>query len=170
MHFYRTQVLTLHVDAYAFARLRNPNAFFTALQSCHYLRNTKVLDLRPTLNASVPLLSDAMDMAIAVLLSPGFALKKVIVTWAEALPHPFRGYWRPWVCKRVALDSLWELVGRVELTCGGVINPPPAAAAEQDDSFRAFIERLTRNEDLYKMETEDTGKSIFSFANAERDA
>lgn len=147
-HFYRTGSVTLHVDAYAFACLRNTNAYTIALQHCHYLQRTRSLDLRPTLNASIEFLRDAMQLTVPVLLSPPFAVKKVAITWAEAKVHVTHRAWRPWAYKGIALEPLWGLLGRVEIKCNGAINPPPATAELEDQGLRRFVDAITKYDEL----------------------
>ena len=167
-HFHRTQCITLHVDAFAFACLSNPKSYANTLRECHYVRNARELDLRPTLNASITFLSDAMDLAVPTLLSSCPSLKTVRVTWAESIPHPIARNWRPWVYKQVSLMPLWDLLGRVELVYGGVINAPPAAIEEQEQGLYKFMTRLTKNQDLFKVDQEDLREVDLIFAVQDR--
>lgn len=109
-----------------------------------------MLDLRPTLNASIEFLTDAMALAVPVLLSPSFQVRKVVLTWAEAVANILYRTWRPWAYKGVALEPVWDLVGRVQLECGGSINPPPASAEVENEGFRKMMKMITKYEELYK--------------------
>jgi hypothetical protein len=151
-YFHRNHRVTLHVDAYAFACLQEDfNLYSNALKDNHYIQNTRVLDLRPTLNASIEFLTQAMHFTIPILLTPTFALRSVAITWAEAVPVIYR-HWRPWAYKGVALEPLWGLVGRVEVRCEGCRNPPPGMEGGADDGLKKIIGRMTKNQELYKSE------------------
>lgn len=151
-HCSRTRPITLHVDSDAFACLDDTALYFRAIQNCHYVRNTRVLELRPTLNASVDFLSQAMKLTMHVLLSPSVGIERVVVTWAESLTTPFQISWRPWAYKQAALMPLWDLVGKIELVCGGCVNAPPRTAVEENRKFTKFMEML-----VAYVETEKNG-------------
>ena len=63
---------------------------------------------------------------------------------------------------------LWDLLGRVELVYGGVINAPPAAIEEQEQGLYKFMTRLTKNQDLFKVDQEDLREVDLIFAVQDR--
>lgn len=139
-HFYRTRSTTLHVDAYAFAKLQNPNDYTLALQRCPYIQNARMLELRLTMNAHVDFLVQAMKLVVPVLLSPGIKVKIVTVTWAEIIHHLLQRTWRPWAYKSPALEPLWDLAGGdVGIVCGGVVNAPRETAEMQVAGMRRTL-------------------------------
>jgi hypothetical protein len=141
-HFHRTANLTLHVDAYAFAKLRDPNDYMLALQDCHHLRRIRNLELRLTMNAYVDFLVQATKLTVPVLISHCVDLRTVIVTWAETVPNLLSRTWRPWACKSPALDPLWDLMGKVDVKCGGVVNAPPASAELQERGMQRIFDMI----------------------------
>jgi hypothetical protein len=100
-----------------------------------------------------------MKFTTAVLLSPSFALRQVVVTWAESLTTPFQFSWRPWVYKQAALMPLWDLVGNIELVCGNCVNAPPRTANEENRKLAKFMDMLFMYEQAKKNDISDHEKS-----------
>jgi hypothetical protein len=144
VHFYRTSGLTLHVDTWAFAKLQDPNDYITTLQSCHYLTHARNLELRLTMNAHVDFLAQAVKLTVPLLLSHCKELKTVTVTWAETVQYLMQRSWRPWAYKSPALEPLWDLAGKVEIKCGGVINAPPATAELQERGLKRSLDAILK--------------------------
>ncbi|KIW04190.1 uncharacterized protein PV09_04499 [Verruconis gallopava] len=147
-HFHRTQRLTIHVDAFAFAKLGNQNAYRHALQSNRYVQRSRNIEIRYVMNAHVDFLVEAIKHVVATLILPTSNAKSVTITWAEVLNHVFQRTWRPWACKIPALEPLWDLLDHVDVQCGGVVNAPPATAELQNNGFTRSFNTILKYKSL----------------------
>jgi hypothetical protein len=141
-HFYRRTILTLHIDAYDAAKSDDEgNAFRAVLAAYPPIKHTRVIEIRPRLNACVSNMKDHLDPAISVLLTEAKELRTVIVGWSEQ-PQFFMACWRPWPYKAAALEPLKRLVGKVKIECGKVAVPPPTVAEMEQAGLEREVEKM----------------------------